>query len=62
MKPEKLNYPVKTKFIRWVLVNNFELCPDCGNQLDSGWECTKYRECGFDAQPLVGTIKEILYT
>ena len=61
MNTDKLNYPVKTKLIRWVLVNTLELCPECGSELDTGWECTEYTKCGFDGLPLVGTMKEILY-
>ena len=27
-----------------------DMCPKCGGELDTGWECNK---CGFDAMPLV---------
>lgn len=27
---------------------NANKCPRCGDQLDTGWECTA---CGFDAMP-----------
>lgn len=25
-----------------------DVCPECGGELDTGWECTA---CGYDAQP-----------
>lgn len=25
-------------------------CPECGGELDTGWECN---DCGYDAQPIV---------
>lgn len=25
-----------------------DLCPQCGGELDTGWECNK---CGYDAKP-----------
>jgi hypothetical protein len=25
-----------------------DICPECGGELDTGWECNK---CGFDAKP-----------
>jgi len=27
-----------------------DMCPKCGGELDTGWECNS---CGFDAMPLV---------
>lgn len=27
-----------------------DICPKCGGNLDTGWECTK---CGYDARPLI---------
>lgn len=27
-------------------------CPQCGTDLDTGWECTNYDECGYDASPI----------
>jgi len=27
-----------------------DICPKCGGELDTGWECNK---CGFDAMVLV---------
>jgi ribosomal protein L37E len=32
----------------WHIKN--DLCPECGGELDTGWECN---DCGFDAMPEV---------
>ena len=42
---DKLNYPLKSQIIRAKVVSEFNVCPDCGGCLDTGWECTK---CDFD--------------
>ena len=46
MDPTK--YPIKNQILRRALAKQNE-CPECGDELDTGWECT---ECGFDARPL----------
>lgn len=40
-------YPVKSEAVRKELVRD-ETCPQCGHELDTGWECTN-RKCRFDA-------------
>lgn len=40
-------FPVSVKEHRELLIAE-ETCPECGGELDTGWECNK---CGFDAQP-----------
>jgi tRNA(Ile2) C34 agmatinyltransferase TiaS len=27
-----------------------DICPECGGELDTGWECNS---CGFDAMPII---------
>ena len=46
MNPDTMNYPVKTPYLRWALVNTFDICPECGGALDTGWECNT---CKYDA-------------
>lgn len=29
-------------------VVNEDICPECGGDLDTGWECN---DCGYDAKP-----------
>jgi len=41
-------FPVKEKEHREAFVACLEACPECGGELDTGWECNR---CGFDAQP-----------
>lgn len=40
-------FPVTNKTLRRVTAANGK-CPECGNDLDTGWECDN---CGFDARP-----------
>lgn len=39
-------YPVRSRSIRRELVRRYEKCPDCGRDLDTGFECI---ECGYQA-------------
>ena len=39
--PERYK-PTRRKLIAW------NVCPECGGELDTGWECNS---CGFDAGP-----------
>lgn len=39
--PEQFK-PSRRKLIAW------DVCPECGGELDTGWECNS---CGFDAGP-----------
>lgn len=43
-----LKFPVQGEKLRIALAKD-DLCPECGSELDTGFECT---ECGFDAQHL----------
>ncbi len=43
-------WPVRSKALRRELVNQYEACPECGGELDTGFECNK---CGYDAAKLV---------
>jgi hypothetical protein len=42
-------FPVASLLVRKQLALE-DYCPDCGGQLDTGWECNS---CQFDARPLV---------
>ena len=55
LEPKKLKYPINTKLIRFGLVNDFDICPECGGDFDTGWECN---DCNFDAIQEVGNIGE----
>lgn len=44
-----IEWPVQSAIVRRQLVRN-DLCPECGGELDTGWECNR---CGYDAQPIV---------
>lgn len=46
---DEAQYPIKNKTLRHHAVKN-DLCPECGAELDTGWECLR---CGFDARPIV---------
>lgn len=50
MDINKLNYPLKSEFIRKAVVNSYETCPECGGCLDTGCECN---DCGYDAMHLL---------
>lgn len=41
------DFPVNSPAIRAELIKE-NYCPDCGGELDTGWECNS---CGYDAQP-----------
>jgi Zn ribbon nucleic-acid-binding protein len=40
-------YPIKSREAREHWIAN-DQCPECGGELDTGWECN---DCGFDAMP-----------
>jgi len=42
-------YPVNSPGVRKQVARE-DICPECGGELDTGWECNR---CGFDAHPLV---------
>jgi len=44
-------YPIKSLALRKESARD-DVCPDCGGQLDTGWECV---ECGYDARDLAYT-------
>ena len=39
MSPSSISYPARSYFVRWQLVNSFQVCPQCGGGLDAGLEC-----------------------
>lgn len=41
-------YPVRHPYVRQQLARR-DVCPDCGGELDTGWECN---DCGLDARDL----------
>ena len=43
-----MEFPIKERETRehWIALR--EECPECGDSLDTGWECIG---CGFDALP-----------
>ena len=45
-------YPVKSNAVRRSLIAE-DICPECGGELDTGWECN---DCGFDARDIAITI------
>ena len=42
-------FPVRGSVLRRHMAKS-DICPECGGELDTGWECNA---CGFDAAPLV---------
>lgn len=43
------SYPITSPVIRTAVALE-DGCPECGGELDTGWECN---DCGYDARPLV---------
>lgn len=41
------DFPVLDRDERKQLIRQ-NICPECGRDLDTGWECTDYDRCGFD--------------
>lgn len=42
------SFPIQSPALRRILLNEpHGICPECGQQVDTGWECT---ECGFDGR------------
>jgi len=39
-------FPIKNPVIRRAAARQ-DTCPECGGELDTGWECN---ECGYDAR------------
>lgn len=39
-------YPIKSPALRRLAAQD-DKCPECGGELDTGWECTV---CGYDAR------------
>jgi len=46
---DRPEFPVKDQETRKMLVMD-NLCPECGDELDTGFECNNYN-CQFDALP-----------
>jgi len=46
---ERLKYPIDDPFYRVRIVNEANKCPECAEDLDTGWECS---ECGYDARSI----------
>ena len=40
------SFPVRSRAIRRELVRRYEMCADCGRDLDTGFECIT---CGYQA-------------
>jgi len=49
-----LKFPVTDLKLRTELAKD-DRCPECGDWLDTGWECN---ECGFDARELAYPAQE----
>ncbi len=47
-------YPATDPVLRKELAKR-DLCPECGGQLDTGWECNA---CGYDARDLACPLSE----
>lgn len=45
----QFTFPATNATVRRELVKQ-DRCPECGGELDTGWECNR---CGFDARPEV---------
>lgn len=43
-------FPVEHREHREAVVACFDRCPECGGELDTGFECNK---CGYDALPII---------
>ena len=50
----ELVFPIKSPAVRKTLVRE-ETCPQCGGDLDTGWECN---DCQFDASTIAYTAWE----
>jgi tRNA(Ile2) C34 agmatinyltransferase TiaS len=48
MTQEHPQYPKEHREHREAVVDQ-DRCPECGGELDTGWECM---DCGYDAQPI----------
>lgn len=44
-----LTYPIKNESLRRAVAAKDNICPECGSELDTGWECNN-RECQYDAR------------
>lgn len=49
---QRLQYPITDPHYRVKVVTEVNKCPECGADLDTGWECMNYRKCGYDARPI----------
>ncbi len=45
-------FPAKRPVLRRSLARQ-DICPECGGQLDTGWECN---DCGYDAMVEATTV------
>lgn len=45
-RPKKDGFPIDSAVLRRFHARN-DTCPECGWELDTGWECN---ECGYDAR------------
>lgn len=46
MKPAKPGFPATAPVLRRALARD-DTCPECGYELDTGWECNN---CNYDAR------------
>lgn len=44
----ELQFPVKAASLRRHMMQHDITCPECGGQMDVGYECN---DCGFDGMP-----------
>lgn len=54
MKKLAPKFPVKSRAVWHFLIKTRDQCPECGGELDTGWECNR---CGFDAKNEVDLVK-----
>jgi len=48
---KRLKYPITDPYYRVKIVAEMHKCPQCGNDLDTGWECND-RSCLYDARSI----------
>lgn len=48
-RPAKDGFPIKSPALRSHVIRFGDQCPECGGDIDTGWECNN---CGFDARDI----------
>lgn len=54
---DPIRYPVVSRELRELCVEN-DGCPECGGELDTGWECN---DCDFDGKPIMDKLRGDLF-